>query len=229
MICLFKSLYLKRTNCIYCTSFSIHHNFLADLLLLICIYICTCRSEGLSSALCSIHNPPSLRPGGYRGHGTQGSPGGYRSHGTQGNQLSSRRACPSPHAAVPREAAAVEGDPLEFRTSSPLHSSGSLAHSYICVCTCRSEGLSSALCSIHNPPSLRPGGYRGHGTQGSPGGYRSHGTQGNQLSSRRACPSPHAAVPREAAAVEGDPLEFRTSSPLHSSGSLAHSLFAFGA
>ena len=61
---------------------------------------------------------------------TQGSPGGYRSHGTQGNQLSSRRACPSPHAAVPREAAAVEGVPLEFRTSSPLHSSGSLAHSF---------------------------------------------------------------------------------------------------
>ena len=37
---------------------------------------------------------------------TQGSPGGYRSHGTQGTQLSS--------ADVPREAAAVEGIPLEF-------------------------------------------------------------------------------------------------------------------
>ena len=37
---------------------------------------------------------------------TQGSPGGYRSHGTQGTQLSS--------ADVPREAAAVEGTPLEF-------------------------------------------------------------------------------------------------------------------
>ena len=81
------------------------------------------RVEGKVSAQLYVRyiNPPSLRPG------------GYRSHGTQSNQLSSRRACPSPHAAVPREAAAVEGVPLEFRTSSPLHSSGSLAHSYICV------------------------------------------------------------------------------------------------
>ena len=53
---------------------------------------------------------------------TQGSPGGYRSHGTQGTQLSS--------ADVPREAAAVEGIPLEvvpvrleFRTSSKSESS----------------------------------------------------------------------------------------------------------
>ena len=52
---------------------------------------------------------------------TQGSPGGYRSHGTQGTQLSS--------ADVPREAAAVEGTPLElvpvrleFRTRSHSNS-----------------------------------------------------------------------------------------------------------
>ena len=124
------------------------------------IYICTCRSEGLSSALCSIHNPPSLRPGGYRGHGTQGSPGGYRSHGTQGNQLSSRRACPSPHAAVPREAAAVEGVPLEFRTSSPLHSSGSLAHSFtrrFQLVECSSTSASDLLLypTVAGMPSLK--------------------------------------------------------------------------